>query len=441
MSRTSHHEKSAHDTAASCEATASSSPPTSEETPLLPLTGRLYESPLTNFQRRHAAIIAAVLALAALAGLALVRARGDATVPLDVASPNLGGHHHHDKSHENSYPQRVADVSQPNTEQQQHMNDNVPIYYAAPAGAHKGKVSMLCLSPKVWSTSMGLLLLAGYHPAEIENTLGQSSTNPAVVAKYRDGFNGVAAAHDALTLPLPARSHHALDKKDQYFLTRDPLDRLYSGYSGKILCDNKGVDADECECDYVMKYLEAMFFDSDQDSVSKEEMSESFESLKADWHRRNLCSEPNFGGFVDWLDHAFTKSPAFTKQRVKRVGDSWFNHFVPQTWLGCGFDIESELTILKTEEESKWYPSFIDHFGLKYAHKLDGETWGRIPGGAEPQPCFYQCGSLSCDEMVGGNCPYEPPAGRKYSEMYTPELKEQACRIFADDLAVLGYEC
>ena len=88
-----------------------------------------------------------------------------------------------------------------------------------------------------------------------------------------------------------------------------------------------------------MKYLEAMFFDSDQDSVSKE-MSESFESLKADWHRRNLCSEPNFGGFVDWLDHAFTKSPAFTKQRVKRVGDSWFNHFVPQTWLGCGFDIE-----------------------------------------------------------------------------------------------------
>ena len=100
MSRTSHHEKSAHDTAASCEATASSSPPTSEETPLLPLTGRLYESPLTNFQRRHAAIIAAVLALAALAGLALVRARGDATVPLDVASPNLGGHHHHDKSHE-----------------------------------------------------------------------------------------------------------------------------------------------------------------------------------------------------------------------------------------------------------------------------------------------------------------------------------------------------
>ena len=217
MSRTSHHEKSAHDTAASCEATASSSPPTSEETPLLPLTGRLYESPLTNFQRRHAAIIAAVLALAALAGLALVRARGDATVPLDVASPNLGGHHHHDKSHENSHPQRVADVSQPNTEQQQHMNDNVPIYYAAPAGAHKGKVSMLCLSPKVWSTSMGLLLLAGYHPAEIENTLGQSSTNPAVVAKYRDGFNGVAAAHNALTLPLPARSHHALDKKDQYF--------------------------------------------------------------------------------------------------------------------------------------------------------------------------------------------------------------------------------
>ena len=188
------------------------------------------------------------------------------------------------------------------------MNDNVPIYYAAPAGAHKGKVSMLCLSPKVWSTSMGLLLLAGYHPAEIENTLGQSSTNPAVVAKYRDGFNGVAAAHDALTLPLPARSHHALDKKDQYFLTRDPLDRLYSGYSGKILCDNKGVD-DECECDYVMKYLKLMFLDSDQDSKSKEEMSESFESLKADWHRRNLCSQPNFGGFVDWLDHVSRSRP------------------------------------------------------------------------------------------------------------------------------------
>ena len=96
------------------------------------------------------------------------------------------------------------------------MNDNVPIYYAAPAGEHTGKVSMLCLSPKVMSTSMGLLLLAGYHPAEIEKSkLGKRSNDPAVVTKYKDGFNGVAAAHDALTCPAP--SHQTLDKKDRYF--------------------------------------------------------------------------------------------------------------------------------------------------------------------------------------------------------------------------------
>ena len=82
-----------------------------------------------------------------------------------------------------------------------------------------------------------------------------------------------------------------------------------------------------------------------------------------------------------------------------------FNHFVPQAWLGCGFEIESELTILKTEHPSEWYPSFIENLGLKFAHELDGKTWGRVPGGAEPRPCFYQCGSLSCQEMVGGKCP------------------------------------
>jgi len=118
-----------------------------------------------------------------------------------------------------------------------------------------------------------------------------------------------------------------------------------------------------------------------------------------------------------------------------------FNHFVPQAWLGCGFEIESELTILKTEHPSEWYPSFIENLGLKFAHELDGKTWGRVPGGAEPRPCFYQCGSLSCQEMVGGKCQIEPPLGRKYSGMYTRELKKQACRIFAEDLAVLGYEC
>ena len=57
-----------------------------------------------------------------------------------------------------------------------------------------------------------------------------------------------------------------------------------------------------------------------------------------------------------------------------------FNHFVPQAWLGCGFEIESELTILKTEHPSEWYPSFIENLGLKFAHELDGKTWGTCPG-------------------------------------------------------------
>lgn len=328
MSRTSHHGMSAYGISPSYGATASTLPPIfeDEETPLRPHTGRHYENPSKNFQRRHAAILAAFLALAALAGVAHVCARSDATAPLHVASPNMGGHHHHspnlggdhEKSHKNWRPKRVAASNA-----EQHMNDNVPIYYAAPAGEHTGKVSMLCLSPKVWSTSMGLLLLAGYHPAEIEKSKeGKRSNDPAVVTKYKDGFNGVAAAHDALTCPAP--SHQTLDKKDRYFLTRDPLDRLYSGYSGKILCDNKGVDDTvECECGYVTKYLDSVFFDGDEDSASKREMTESLESLKADWHRRNLCKEPSFGGWVGWLDHAFTKSPAFTKQRMKYLGDSW----------------------------------------------------------------------------------------------------------------------
>ena len=88
---------------------------------------------------------------------------------------------------------------------------------------------------------MGLLLLALYHPAEIENTLGQSH-QPGCGCKVQRRIQRRRRRARRLTLPLPARSHHALDK-DQYFLTRDPLDRLYSGYSGKILCDNKGVDA------------------------------------------------------------------------------------------------------------------------------------------------------------------------------------------------------
>ena len=95
-------------------ATASTLPPIfeDEETPLRPHTGRHYENPSKNFQRRHAAILAAFLALAALAGVAHVCARSDATAPLHVASPNMGGHHHHspnlggdhEKSHKNWRP-------------------------------------------------------------------------------------------------------------------------------------------------------------------------------------------------------------------------------------------------------------------------------------------------------------------------------------------------
>ena len=41
----------------------------------------------------------------------------------------------------------------------QHVLDNIPVQYIAPMGAHEGKVTTMCLTPKVWSTSMRLLLV------------------------------------------------------------------------------------------------------------------------------------------------------------------------------------------------------------------------------------------------------------------------------------------
>jgi hypothetical protein len=365
----------------------------------------------------------ATLVVAAVAGLALFArgAGGVASSPGGVAS----------RAHPVS--QRATPLGE--TGGGQVLNDNTPIYYVAPAGAHAGKTSVVCLSPKVWSTSLGLLLLAGYNGAEVEAAPHGGSRDARVLAKYNQGYDPVAAAHDALTVPWPPAGKAVdvglVSKADRYLVTRDPLDRLYSGFANKIECQG---NPPNCECGNVAKYLPSMFWEPPDD------LSEALAKISQDWTNRDMCASPDFGKFVDWLDLAFS-SDAFTKHRVHLALDSWFNHFVPQTWMGCGFDIENELTILKTEEESVWYPGFIDNLGLEFAHKLDGKSWGPVPGGAPPRKCFYQCGSLSCDEMVGGTCPYEPPDARTYEHMYTPEVKKKACRIFANDLAVLGYTC
>jgi hypothetical protein len=368
-----------------------------------------------------------------------------------------------------------------------HIKDNRPLYYIAPAGANAGKVSMVCLSPKVWSTSMGMLLLAGHHPEEVR-------------ASPRD-VNGVAKAHDSLTVPSASvpgtkagraggESVDGLTRDDRYVVTRDPLDRLYSGYRAKISCVDLHPQT-ECECGNVLKFLPSVFWKPKRDAGGGEaatvpernaawleaqirqmdfgsELSDAdvreiaadvlesgeFEAeladddasslddalawLTRDWEDRNLCAEPSFEKFVDWLELALS-TPGFTKRRIQALGTSWFNHFVPQTWLGCGFDV-GDLTVLRTEEPERWYPGFIDKLGLAEAHRLDGKTWGSVPGGQPPRECYFRCEPLTCDEMVGGTCPSRA-APRKYGEAFDARTKERACEMFADDLEMLGYDC
>lgn len=462
-------------------------------------SGRASDAALRTRGRAHLAkstVVAALLTLAALAA-ALVALGGPAR-PLA-----LGRRHRAATAADASFSALlVSNASSAPAEltvSRTHIKDNRPLYYIAPAGANAGKVSMVCLSPKVWSTSMGMLLLAGHRPEEVR----ASPLN----------FNGVAKAHDSLTVPSASvsgtkagnesgESVDGLTRDDRYFITRDPLDRLYSGYRAKIACVDLHPQT-ECECGNVLKYLPSVFWKPKRDekagggeaATSSErnaawleaqirqmdfgsELSDAdvreiaadvlesgeFEAelavdddassldgalawLTRDWEARNLCAEPSFEKFVGWLELALS-TPGFTKRRIQALGTSWFNHFVPQTWLGCGFDVARDLTVLRTEEPERWYPGFIDKLGLAEAHRLDGKTWGSVPGGQAPRECYFRCEPLTCDEMVGGTCPSraeaEPgraAASRKYGEAFDATTKARACDMFADDLEMLGYDC
>ena len=222
--------------------------------------GRASDAALRTRGRAHLAkstVVAALLTLAALAA-ALVALGGPAR-PLA-----LGRRHRAATAADASFSALlVSNASSAPAEltvSQTHIKDNRPLYYIAPAGANAGKVSMVCLSPKVWSTSMGMLLLAGHRPEEVR-------------ASPRD-VNGVAKAHDSLTVPSASvsgtkagnesgESVDGLTRDDRYFITRDPLDRLYSGYRAKIACVDLHPQTEAMR--NVLKYLPSVFWKPKRD--------------------------------------------------------------------------------------------------------------------------------------------------------------------------------
>jgi hypothetical protein len=295
----------------------------------------------------------------------------------------------------------------------QHVLDNIPVQYIAPMGPNEGKVTTMCLTPKVWSTSMRLLLIAGYKPDDIR-------TIP----------------YDVLdTASIPKGSDEGFTRDDRFVLVRDPLDRLYSGWDDKVNC----LHADFCECDLIIPALRVAFT-SDKDAMAV--LESRFEEL-------DICGTPDFGNYFQFIEEVFAQSSFNERTYKENTSDefgthvNWFNHFAPQSWLHCDIPID-DITPLKVENVDEWYPDLIDELGLQSASILDGQTWGTITGG-EVQPCYYQCGEdsskLSCDEMVGGVCPTQPMEGRHYETYYDYKMKAKACTLFAEDFANFGYGC
>ena len=294
---------------------------------------------------------------------------------------------------------------------------------------------------------MGMLLLAGHRPEEVR-------------ASPRD-VNGVAKAHDSLTVPSASvsgtkagnesgESVDGLTRDDRYFITRDPLDRLYSGYRAKIACVDLHPQT-ECECGNVLKYLPSVFWKPKRATAPRGERAAASERNAAtsraqiaqmdfgsalsrrgrareiaadvlesgefeaelaggdadalaagrriavvdavDWEARNLCAEPSFEKFVGWLPKPALSTPGFTKRRIQALGTSWFNHFVPQTWLGCGFDVARDLTVLRTEEPERWYARVHRQAGPGGGAPVQRGRRGERPGGHGAEGVLLQVAS------------------------------------------------
>lgn len=295
----------------------------------------------------------------------------------------------------------------------QHVLDNIPVQYIAPMGAHEGKVTTMCLTPKVWSTSMRLLLIAGYRPDDILNT-------PYEVLD---------------TASIPKGSDKGFTKDDRFVLVRDPLDRLYSGWDDKVNC----LYDDFCECDLIIPALKVAF-SSDKDAMVE---------LESRFSQLDICGKPNFGNYLTFIEEVFAQPSFNEKTYLENTADefgthvNWFNHFAPQSWLHCDIPI-NQITPLQVENVDEWYPKIIDRLGLYSASVLDGQTWGKITG-EEVVPCYYQCGvgssKLSCEQMVGGTCPSKPMETRHYEDAYDYDMKARACTLFAEDLSNFMYEC